>query len=1169
MKRKEVVIFILVVSIIIELTLIHSISISGNFYEYNDDPLRSTEKPMVNANIKLYSKNNNTYESNTDENGHFLLNITSSIEEDNPDYYIKYYEVYLNNNLITTMVFNHNFSSQKNVKLAAFINLDNVQSNKSENNLYSTDYVLGKNYPDFQVFTAGEINTSKRPLLLVPGWSNNADSSTNQPWYNYENGYGFDEELMNKGYEAYKLQYWPANLSNRKNAGLIGYVTGYILWVIYNNTDYDKLDVVSHSMGGLAVMGYIQEMGINSKSEKRPYYNNIRKFVIIAGPMYGSYFANIIDKIDSKDILNKHNQCKNLINEYGLNGGSEATLDMEIGSDFTWELNKKPINKGVEYLTILGSKVGDRTNLHKKNSENSYCLSNRGEINDGVVSIINGNLVNRDVPLIIFDLFHTNKCNYIQKLCIPIVGCSYNKWFCTDGIEADTKTFNIVHLFLNDNLTYTTAKNYLNTNLGEIYYNPLEVSDSLPSELKNKGSIIIDLKNSEILINNNSLFLSVIDDFNFGVFKLEQNKNTKRWFYSYVTHVPDKLINFTTMLPIGEYDLLINGNYYSKEIEILPGQVNLLEINLDEDSDNYDLDIVGGSDCNDSNPIEFPNQIWYMDIDNDGFSEGTINESCERPESYKVKSELISNKSDCNDNNNSINPNAEEVCNYVDDNCNSKPDDDIICKNFFYNMKLGDEFTANFENGSYTLKFSSLNTVRNDCTLRIMNDTDMEFVTFFSKGINQSQEFPLLFNDTFCNIYDRFLKLKVSVLNTPSLSIISPQNNSIIDSSNILIKFNTSNWDIGGKGDTHIHFHIEGNPKLSFSDHLMFYNGNNNIVELNLQNGKTPFATWINENTIRLNNLSNGKYKVRAHLATESHQPPGNKEADIIISFIVNVSKEDGLCTINAPLNNLISKERRINFDIIASKKLARIEYLDQDERNPRWRMLCRNCNEHNKSKSFSDGEHNIFIRCYDFIGNKEEHEKNIIIDSKSPQISKTDPSRGFASGIFNVEFTEENPSSLILFYGNRIKNKSLNIENDCSLDRTRYKCERQVNLSDFDGQEIRYWFELNDIVGNKGVSRETPLKVDTTKPIIDSFTYAIDKRKVEFSFEITEQNFDEITYIDPTDNRPHERRLCKILKDNTCQQRKTFRLGEHSVIIYVRDRAGKVAEEEIAFKIV
>ena len=412
------------------------------------------------------------------------------------------------------------------------------------------------------------------------------------------------------------------------------------------------------------------------------------------------------------------------------------------------------------------------------------------------------------------------------------------------------------------------------------------------------------------------------------------------------------------------------------------------------------------------------------------------------------------------------------------------------------------------------------------------------------------------------------VELSEMVSDIPSLSILSPQNNSIINSSNIFVMFNTSNWNIGGKGDKHIHFHVEGIPGLSFSDHLMFYNGDDKIVEFNFQNGKNPFASWVNKNTIRLNNLSNGKYKVRAHLATESHQPPGNKEADVIISFIVNVSKEDGLCTINAPLNNLISKERKIDFDIIASEKLASIEYLDQNDRIPRWRNLCRNCNKYDKGKSFSDGEHNIFIRCNNFFGNKKEHEKKIIVDSKTPRISKTEPSRRFASSIFNVEFTEENPTSLILFYGNSIKNKSLNIKNDCNLDRTRYICKKQVNLSDFDGQEIRYWFELTDIVGNKDVSRENSLKVDTLSPILNSFNYLTNNKRVEFIFNISEENFDEITYIDHTDSKPRERRLCSRLRDSICQQRKTFKSGHHELTIFVKDKAGNVLEKNIFFMV-
>lgn len=122
---------------------------------------------------------------------------------------------------------------------------------------------------------------------------------------------------------------------------------------------------------------------------------------------------------------------------------------------------------------------------------------------------------------------------------------------------------------------------------------------------------------------------------------------------------------------------------------------------------------------------------------------------------------------------------------------------------------------------------------------------------------------------------------------TPSIQILTPLNNEVINSNSFLLMFNTSNWANGGKGDKHVHFHIDNVPGLSYVDHLMFYNGDN-IVELNLIPGPTQFATWINQNTLRFNNIPNGIHKIRAHLATQAHLPPGNQQGDIEI--LVNVS---------------------------------------------------------------------------------------------------------------------------------------------------------------------------------------------------------------------------------------------------------------------------------------
>jgi hypothetical protein len=100
----------------------------------------------------------------------------------------------------------------------------------------------------------------------------------------------------------------------------------------------------------------------------------------------------------------------------------------------------------------------------------------------------------------------------------------------------------------------------------------------------------------------------------------------------------------------------------------------------DNDSDGYAVE--GGScglvDCNDGDPLEHPNQTWYKDKDNDGYSDGTQNTtSCTRPTGYKIASELTDTSGDCDDENAAIHPGATEVCDGVDNNCNGQIDEGL------------------------------------------------------------------------------------------------------------------------------------------------------------------------------------------------------------------------------------------------------------------------------------------------------------------------------------------------------------------------------------------------------------------------------------------------------------------------------------------------------------
>jgi hypothetical protein len=95
--------------------------------------------------------------------------------------------------------------------------------------------------------------------------------------------------------------------------------------------------------------------------------------------------------------------------------------------------------------------------------------------------------------------------------------------------------------------------------------------------------------------------------------------------------------------------------------------------------------VVNAADCNDANVNVNPaateicntidddcdntidegvQNIYYLDADGDGFGIGTTTTlACTVPANYST------NSSDCDDTDNNVNPGANEICNYIDDNC--------------------------------------------------------------------------------------------------------------------------------------------------------------------------------------------------------------------------------------------------------------------------------------------------------------------------------------------------------------------------------------------------------------------------------------------------------------------------------------------------------------------
>jgi hypothetical protein len=248
------------------------------------------------------------------------------------------------------------------------------------------------------------------------------------------------------------------------------------------------------------------------------------------------------------------------------------------------------------------------------------------------------------------------------------------------------------------------------------------------------------------------------------------------------------------------------------------------------------------------------------------------------------------------------------------------------------------------------------------------------------------------------------------------------------------------------------------------------------------------------------------------------------------------------------------------------------VNYIDNSDRNPRERKLCSSLRDGicEKRVSFKDGEHDIDIFVGDEAGNMVGINVDFFIDSKDPKIKKTEPRRGFASGTFWVEFQEANPVELILYYGNDDLGENfalLDLEEDCNDingNNENQKCSIDVDLDSYDGGVVEYYFRLVDIAGGEDESRRLELDVDTTNPVFDLINWTIDRNRAEVVISLTEENLDELLYINENDLRPRERTFCTRLRNGMCEKRIRLNEGNNRLNFMAYDDAGNAAAEGV-----
>ncbi len=261
-----------------------------------------------------------------------------------------------------------------------------------------------------------------------------------------------------------------------------------------------------------------------------------------------------------------------------------------------------------------------------------------------------------------------------------------------------------------------------------------------------------------------------------------------------------------------------------------------------------------------------------------------------------------------------------------------------------------------------------------------------------------------------------------------------------------------------------------------------------------------------------------------------------------------------------SPLNDTISSTRKLylNFSL---DEVATVYYRDLNKPTSTWTKICDKCSagdpSYAKLRTFAEGENNLMFRAVDLMNNPSYVSVNFFVDSIKPRIYRTDPrANTFADGTFAVQFKEINPEDLTLHYGTDTKKLDLN---DCYESLSKMVCEVSVNLDKYNGQTIPYYFEIEDIAGNRYSSRSTNVKVDTKFPVVKnpSSFFKVNGRYVEFNISIDEPNLYKVTSVKPIGTRTSTTTLCTRLTNGYCYKKQSFTAGDYDLSIQITDKAG------------
>ncbi|MCC7355574.1 MAG: FHA domain-containing protein [Anaerolineae bacterium] len=246
------------------------------------------------------------------------------------------------------------------------------------------------------------VHPDRDPVVLVHGLHGQAGYWTEIPG-----------QLRSLGYDVWQF-YYPGDQNIRLTAGLLGQALDLIL-IRYPGR---QANLVGHSMGGLVARAYLEGLGLLGNDEEtaevQPYRGNVRKWVSLSSPHYGSF---VVAQFLSGTYHDPDCKIGEWIKGFFRSDYREepAFKQIAMGSRFMWDLNQSPFPADLSPQRDLLSVIGTETPMTALPIQGCVVTDS---VNDGAVDLISASLLDHRIPLVA-----------VQKNHASLVGQSYTLLF--------------------------------------------------------------------------------------------------------------------------------------------------------------------------------------------------------------------------------------------------------------------------------------------------------------------------------------------------------------------------------------------------------------------------------------------------------------------------------------------------------------------------------------------------------------------------------------------------------------------------------------------------------------------------------------------------------------------------------------------------------------------